>query len=100
MRGKRPGGASPGRATIYVKVVPGSSRDQVAGRYGEGIKVQVSAPPEGGRANDAVVRVIAAALGLKPQQVRIVTGHAQPRKVLEIEGLTAAEALDRLAPEG
>ena len=48
-------------ATIEVKVVPGASRDRVVGRYGDGIKVQVSAPPEGGRANKAVVDVIAAA---------------------------------------
>ena len=72
-------GVSGARATVQVKVVPGSSRDRVAGRYGDGVKVQVCAPPEGGRANEAVVRVIAEALGLKPQQVRIIKGHTQPR---------------------
>ena len=84
-------------ATIHVKVVPGSSRDRVAGRYGEGIKVQVSAPPEGGRANEAVVQLLAAALGVKAQQVRIVRGHTQARKVVEIAGVEQAEAMARLA---
>lgn len=83
-------------ALLHVKVVPGSSRDRVAGRYGEGIKVQVAAPPEGGRANKAVVGVLAAALGVKPQQVRVVKGHTQPRKVVEVLGLEVQEAMSRL----
>lgn len=74
--------------TINVKVVPGARKDEVAGRYGDGIKVRVSAPPDGGRANEAVIHVIAEALGLKPSQVQIVRGHTQPRKVV---GLGNAE---------
>jgi uncharacterized protein (TIGR00251 family) len=83
-------------ATINVKVVPGASRDRVAGRYGDGIKVQVSAPAEGGKANEAVVRVIAEALGVKRQQVQIVKGRTQPRKVAEVSGVEQAEVLARL----
>ena len=83
-------------AIVNVKVVPGSSRDRVAGRYGDGIKVQVSAPPEGGKANQAVVQVIASALGLKPQHVQIIKGHEQPRKVVEIAGVEQDDALARL----
>ena len=78
-------------ALLNVKVVPGASRDRVAGRYGDGVKVQVSAPPEGGRANRAVEQVLAAALGVKAQQVRVVKGHTRPRKVVEIDGVGQAE---------
>ena len=78
---------------LNVKVVPGASRDRVAGRYGDGVKVQVSAPPERGRANDAVVRVLAEFLGVKPAQVSLVSGHTQPRKQFRIDGVDAA-ALD------
>lgn len=81
---------------INVKVVPGSSRDRVAGRYGDGIKVRVLAPPEGGKANAAVVELLAAALGLKPQQVRVVKGHTQPRKVVDVAGMEPADVLARL----
>jgi len=84
-------------ALLNVKVVPGSSRDRVAGRYGDGIKVQVSAPPEGGRANRAVEELLAAVLGLKAQQVRVVKGHSQPRKVVEIEGVELEAVLSTLA---
>jgi uncharacterized protein (TIGR00251 family) len=85
-------------ALIHVKVVPGSTRERVAGRYGQGIKVQVSAPPEGGKANRAVEGVIAEALGLAARQVRVVKGHTQPRKVVEVEGIESSEqVLARLA---
>ena len=83
-------------ALLNVKVVPGSSRDRVAGRYGDGIKVQVSAPPEGGRANRAVEELLAGALALKAHQVKVVKGHTQPRKVVEIEGVELAAVLSAL----
>ena len=83
-------------ALLNVKAVPGSSRDRVAGRYGDGVKVQVSAPPEGGRANRAVEQVLAGALGLRSQQVRVVKGHAAPRKVVEVEGVEQDAVLRRL----
>jgi hypothetical protein len=83
-------------ATLSIKVVPGSRNDRVAGRYGDGFKVQVSAPPEAGKANRAVAEVIARALGVKVQRVTIVRGHAQPRKMVEIAGLDQAEAEARL----
>jgi hypothetical protein len=83
-------------ALLNVKVVPGASRDRVAGRYGDGIKVQVSAPPEGGKANKAVEQLLAEALGVKAQQVRVVKGHAQPRKVVEIDGVEQGDVLARL----
>ena len=72
-------------ATMNVKVVPGARKDRVSGRYGPGIKVQVSAPPEGGKANAAVVRVLAEALGLRPAQVQVMRGHGQPRKIVSVE---------------
>ena len=85
-------------ATLSIKVVPGASRDRVVGRYGDAIKVQVSAPPEGGKANQAVVEVIAAALGIRVNQVRIAKGHSQSRKIVQIEGLAQADVDARLAP--
>ena len=78
---------------LHVKVVPGSSRERVAGRYADGVKVQVSAPAEDGKANRAVAAVLAKALGVKPAAVLLVRGHAQARKVFEVSGIDQA-ALD------
>ena len=69
--------------TLNIKVVPGASRDRIAGRYGDGVKVQVSAPPEKGKANDAVIKVISAALGIRAADMVLLRGHNQPRKVVQ-----------------
>lgn len=74
-------------ATLSIKVVAGSSRNRIAGRYGEGLRVQVAAAPERGKANEAVVEVLAAALGIKPSQIEITSGHTQPRKRVRIIGM-------------
>ena len=84
-------------ATVSIKVVPGASRDRIVGKYGDAVKVQVSAPPEGGKANQAVLALLAAALGVKPGRLRLVRGHAQSRKVIEVDGVQQADVNARLA---
>ena len=74
-------------ATLTIKVIPGASRDRIAGKLGDAVKVQVSAAPERGKANDAVINLIAGLLGLRRSEIHIVRGHAQPRKVLQINGI-------------
>jgi uncharacterized protein (TIGR00251 family) len=82
---------------LKVKVVPGASRDRVAGRYGDGIKIQTSAPPEGGKANAAVTRILAQFLGVKAGQVELVSAAANPRKQFRISGLSAAQLAEKVA---
>lgn len=74
-------------AILNIKVIPGASRDRIAGKLGDAIKVQVAAAPERGKANDAVINLIAGLLGLRRSEVQITRGHTQPRKVLEINGI-------------
>jgi uncharacterized protein (TIGR00251 family) len=81
---------------LLVTVTPGASRDELVGRHGEGWKVRVAAAPQRGRANHAVVTLLAEALGIDRGSVRIVAGHAARRKVVEIEGLGEKEAARRL----
>ena len=82
---------------LHVKVVPASSRDRVAGRYGDGIKIQTSAPPEAGKANAAVTKILAQFLSLKHGQVALISAPANPRKQFRISGLTAAQLAEKLA---
>jgi uncharacterized protein (TIGR00251 family) len=77
--------------------VPGSSREGIAGWLGDTLKVRVTAPAERGRANAAVVAVLARALCVPSECVEIVAGHASARKILEITGATPAELERRLA---
>ena len=83
-------------AILHVKVVPGASRNRVAGRYGDGIKVQVSAAPEKGKANQAVIEVLAQALAVRESQVHLVSGQTQPRKVFRIEGLEQSDLDEKM----
>jgi uncharacterized protein len=62
----------------------------VAGRHGDGWRLRVAAPPEDGRANGAVERLLARTLGLHARDVRIVRGFGARDKVIEIDGLDAA----------
>jgi uncharacterized protein (TIGR00251 family) len=87
-------------AVISIKVVPGSKKNRVVGKYGDAIKVQVSAPPEGGKANQAVIALLVEALGVRPQQISITRGHTQPRKTVQIEGLDQSSAEQRLLNPG
>ena len=82
---------------LPVKVVPKSSRNRVAGWVGDALKVCVTAVPEKGKANAAVAALLAEALGVPKEHVRIVSGRASPRKTIEIDGLDDAELRRRLA---
>ena len=84
-------------ARIALKVVPGAKKDAIAGMLGERLKVRVSAAPEDGKANRAVCRVLAEALGVDERAVSIVVGPTNPEKVARVEGLLGADIRTRLA---
>lgn len=77
---------------IRVKAVPGAKRDEIVGPLDERLKVRVSQPPEGGRANAAVLALITRALGLRPADAEIIAGHASPSKTIRARGITPGQA--------
>lgn len=79
---------------IRVKAVPGAKRDEVVGALGDRLKIRVSQPPEGGRANDAIREALARALGVAVRDVELVHGASNPQKTLTIRnGAADAERL-------
>lgn len=82
---------------IAIKVVPGSSRDVIAGWLGDVLKVRVRAKPEQGKANAAVEKMLAKALGLPKQSVKITAGKTASRKTVEFEGLTLEQLREKVA---
>ena len=75
----------------------------MAGRHGDGWRLRVAAPPEDGRANQAVERLMARALGVHARDVRIVRGFGTRDKLIEIDGLEPArvdQALEAASGKG
>ncbi len=82
---------------ISIKVVPGSSRDRVAGVLGDALKMTTSIVAEKGRANTAITRTLAKALGLPVKSVQLDSGQTNPHKRFRLMGVTVGEVRRRLA---
>lgn len=85
------------QAHLHLRVSPGAARSAVVGRHGDGWKVRVAAAPEDGRANAAVVRLLADALALRERDVAIVSGRASRDKTVALTGIGPDEIERRLA---
>lgn len=71
-----------GGTVLRLRVKARAGRNEVGGVHGGALKVSVSAAPEKGKANRAVLAVVAGALGLAPSALRILTGEtAQDKQV-------------------
>lgn len=81
--------------TLLIKAIPGARRDEIAGMLGDRLKIRISAPPEDGKANDAIRALLARELGLKPRDIEIIAGHTRPEKTVQISNATP-ESLARL----
>lgn len=88
--------ATPRGTRVNLLVMPRSPADVIAGVRAGRLVVRVTAPPVDDAANDAVVRLLAARVGLPRSAVTIVTGHASRQKVAEIRGCTPADLRQRL----
>jgi uncharacterized protein len=77
--------------TFLVRVQPRAKRNAVQPAAGGGVKVYVTAPPEDGRANEAVVEAIAEWLGVKRRQVEIVSGATNRNKVVRVTNISEAQ---------
>jgi hypothetical protein len=91
------GGSPEGKfATLSVRVVTRSPREGVAGYEGGVVRIRLSAPPVEGRANEALIRFLAGTLGISRRQVSLHCGESGRNKIVRIEGVTRAEALEAL----
>jgi hypothetical protein len=88
---------------LTLHVQPGARQTLVAGRYGNGVKLRVAAPPESGRANAAVLRLLAETFGVPRRNVTLEAGHTSRQKRVRVQDVDPAalarweEKLDQLA---
>lgn len=86
----------PVRIEVYIQ--PRASKTGLAGTHGGLIKICIAAPPVKNAANRALIGFIAKHLGIAKRCVRVVSGAASRRKILEIDGLSTEAILATLAP--
>jgi uncharacterized protein (TIGR00251 family) len=82
---------------VRLRVSPGANSAHVVGRHGEAWKVRVAAPAERGRANEAVVRLLAKTLSLPYDAVTLVSGHGARDKIVQLTGLDPTQIDERLS---
>lgn len=78
--------AADGRITLTLHIQPGAKKTEFAGRHGDALKIRLAAPPVDGKANEALVKFIAATLHLPKSSVMLKSGQTSRRKVLEVSG--------------
>jgi uncharacterized protein len=81
---------------VRLRVSPGSDRAEIVGRQGDAWKVRVTAPPEHGRANEAVLKLVADALAVPRAALTLVSGHGARDKIVELTGVGPALVERRL----
>jgi uncharacterized protein len=81
---------------LSVKVQPRASRNEIGEALGNELRIKVTAPPVEAAANDALIHLLADALGCGKSRVELVRGHTSRHKVIKLHGYTAAEVRQRL----
>lgn len=90
------GGSRGGELLLRVRVVPGAAATELRGVHGGRLKIAVTAPAERGRANEALLAVLARMFGVRTDGLRIERGHGTRDKVVAFSGVTEAELSGRL----
>lgn len=78
---------SDGTVVLRVHVQPGARRTSVVGRHGDAVKVAVSAPADRGKANEAVLALLAGVLGVPRAAVELVGGATSRAKRVAVAGV-------------
>ncbi len=81
---------------LQIKVTPNASKNQIVGWKEEVLQVKVTATPEKGKANEAVIELLSEALGIPKSRVRLVSGATSRLKRLEILGLSEVQIKEKI----
>jgi hypothetical protein len=87
-------------ALIRVKVTPRSSKNQIAGKEKEFYRVRVTSAPVEGKANDALIALLAEELGVPKRDIEIVSGKTGRLKTVKVRGMTEDAVTQALKAKG
>ncbi len=82
---------------VPVRAQPGARRSGITGEHDGMLKVSVTAPPDKGKANEAIVEVLAAALSLSRSQIELLSGQTARTKQFLVRGVAIEELAKRIA---
>lgn len=85
---------------MHVLVQPGASRTGTAGHHGDAVRIRIASPPSDGRANAELVRYLARQLDVPRAAIAICRGASSRRKVVDISGISVAQAARLLLGSG
>jgi uncharacterized protein len=84
-------------AALTIRVTPRARKTEVAAILDDGtLRIRVAQPPSEGRANEALIRLMADILGVRRSRIQIIAGQRGLDKIVSVEELSAAEAEDRI----
>lgn len=81
---------------LKLRISAGARRNALMGWRGDALKISITAAPEKGKANKAVIKLLAAQLDIPAASISIKRGQTSPDKTIEILGLSPTEAQQRL----
>jgi uncharacterized protein YggU (UPF0235/DUF167 family) len=84
---------------IAVKVSAGTARNAIRGWQDQCLRVHLVTAPERGKANAALIALLAQALGLPKSAISIIRGEHSARKTLAVSGLSEVDVVARLDPK-
>ena len=87
----------PDGVTLAVKVQPRASVNEIGEAQGGELRLKVTAPPVDAAANEAVVRLLAEAVGCQRSKIQILRGHTSRHKIIKLHGVSAAVVLEKIA---
>lgn len=82
---------SPEGIILSIRAQPGARKDEIVGELADSLKVRITAPPEKGKANEAIVRLLAEKLGLKKSAIRVISGETSRDKRILVQGISHLE---------
>jgi uncharacterized protein (TIGR00251 family) len=81
---------------LPVHVQPGAKQSRIIGEHGAALKVAVNAPAQDGKANRALLELLAVALGTKRSQLELLAGETGRRKRILVRGIECSELEARI----
>jgi uncharacterized protein (TIGR00251 family) len=82
---------------LPVRAQPGTKRNAIVGEHDGALKIAVTAAPDKGKANDAIIAVLAKAFGLPKSNIELMSGPTSRQKKFLLRGVSVENALARFS---